>query len=77
MTVNMLTSFRIGYFLDRVFEGEGYMPDSLGDLALGYYMSKADIDLTESNIMLLRFILANWQVLVVDADGLTGTDTRL
>ena len=75
MTINMLTAFRIGYFLDRVFEGEGHMPDHLTDLALGYYMGKADIDFTECNIRLLRFVLANWQFFVADED--IPEDTRL
>ena len=64
MTINMLSTFRIGYFLDRVLEGEGFMPDSLSDIELGYYMGRADIDLTEGNIKQLKFILANWQLLV-------------
>lgn len=64
MTINMLSTFRIGYFLDRVFEGEGFMPDSLSDIDLGYYMGKADIEPTESNIKQLKFILTNWQLFV-------------
>ena len=75
MTINMLTAFRIGYFMDQVFEGEGFMPDSLSDIDLGYYMGKADIDLTEGNIKLLKFVLANWQFFVSEEDipGLEGT----
>lgn len=64
MTINMLSTFRIGYFLDCVFEGEGFMPDSLSDIDLGYYMGKADIEPTEGNIKQLKFILANWQLFV-------------
>lgn len=64
MTINMLSNFRIGHFLDRVFEDKGFMPDSLSDIELGYYMGQAIIDLTESNIKQLKFILANWQLLI-------------
>lgn len=64
MIITMLSNFRTGYFLDRVLEGEGFMPDSLSDIDLGYYMGKADIEPTEGNIKLLKFILANWQLFV-------------
>lgn len=65
MNIDMLTSFRIGYFLDRVFEGEGHMPDSLGDIELGYYMGLTNIGLTDGNVKTLQFVLANWQLFVV------------
>lgn len=77
MTINMLSNFRISYFLDRVLEGEGHMPDSLSDIDFGYYMGKADIDLTGSNIKLLKFILANWQFFVSEEDIPGLEDTRL
>ena len=64
MTIDMLSNFRIGYFLDRVLEGEGFMPDALSDIYLGYYMGKVDIEPTEGNIKQLKFILANWQLFV-------------
>lgn len=64
MKIEMLSNFRIGYFLDRVFEGEGFMPDFLSDIDLGYYMGLTNIEPTEGNIKQLKFILANWRLFV-------------
>ena len=75
MNIDMLSNFRIGYFLDRVFEGEGHMPDSLSDIELGYYMGLTNIDLTAGNIKMLQFVLANWQHFVTEERN--GIDHQL
>lgn len=57
--VKLVSNWQIERFIEKVMEEYGYLPESIPDLEMGYFMSQASMKCTQANKMILDLILQN------------------
>lgn len=75
--VRFINFWQVERFIANVMEKHGHLPDSLSDLEIGYFMSKAFIDCTPANKMILDLVLQNPMVFFTEEENKEEVDHDL